>query len=54
MTKIKEKRLLTEYGKKVGIAIYPKDNPEHEKISLFDYNELYNCRENNHLKRAVA
>ena len=42
---------LTGFGKKEDIAKSPKNNPEHEKISLLENNKLYNRKENNHLKR---
>ena len=47
----KEESDLTGFGKKEDIANSPKNNPEHEKISLLENNKLYNRKENNHLKR---
>ncbi len=47
----KEEANLTQFGKKADIANSTKKNPDHEKISLLENNKLYNCKENNHLKR---
>jgi hypothetical protein len=43
---------LTRCGKNINNANSAKKNPEYEKISLMDNNKLYNCKENNHPKRA--
>jgi hypothetical protein len=48
----KEDRHLTDFGKNINNANSAKKNPEYEKISLMDNNKLYNCKENNHPKRA--
>jgi hypothetical protein len=47
-----EDRHLTDFGKNINNANSAKKNPEYEKISLMDNNKLYNCKENNHPKRA--